>query len=203
MDISASISSLAVNIIVILGSILLLLVVAVIVYFVYWKNKQYDTLAIIIKRLPNGATTWRTTRAGMIRNPFSKKTEFRLKGGNVPLDTKDIPFTPGKKIVFLEQKDVKSYVFMDYEIAKKEIKLTCTQEDLSWAINSYGDFVRTFKNNTLREVLSFALVALAVVTVIILIAMLIKKFDVLLTISETLKETAIALRAGGTTIVGG
>lgn len=138
----------------------------------------------------------------------------------------------GKKIVFIANKGVKSHVFIEPSLTQKlvakfkraelephsmvtkkgfieprisgydTLQLTCGIEDLTWAQREFERNVKTYGMSSIRELLPYLIWALSVMGTIVLIYILIQKFDVLANVSAQLAEAAKAIRdaKGGTVI---
>lgn len=181
----------------------------------WWTKvlKQFNAHVMIFERQPNGTVIVSNDRGGIFRDPIQQTVSFKLKRAATVLrpqaeGTDGIWFPyhlskRGKVQVYLLKTGAKSYIFLDTKITDKKLKLTVTDEDVEWAIRQYHRSINIYGGRDWRELLPYAMWGLVVVGTIVLIALILKKFDVL---ADVAREFAIAtdyLRqaSSGTTIV--
>lgn len=150
---------------------------------------------------------WQHDGFGHLRQRFDKagiytdkKTDHKLlflKKSNVGLKADNIPYVPtGKgKAVFLLQTGLKNFKFIKPELKEDHVKLSIGEEDINWALHEFKKDKVAFDQKGILQILQLMLPIFALIVVMIVAIQLIKKFDVLVYISDRIVEAAAILQA--------
>jgi len=191
----ASVSNIALNILIIVLSILFGggCIAAILVWYFKWK-KYKDFKCIIWERDGFGQVTETYDQAGIFIDPKTNNKRFFLKSGNVGLNPDNIPYIPGKtKVVYLLKTGLKNYYFIKPTIDDKNLKLTVGEEDVNWAINAYERQKKMFSMSLLLQYMPFILLGFTVMIILIIFIYFFKEFGVMRDVAIAFQEAAQSL----------
>lgn len=185
------------------------------------KQKQYKHYtALIFKRKKDkeGKETIvfvGTDNGAIIKDKKLKKRVFRLKKNNVHLGeeenmnfdedrTLDIPSIPSEKggeIVFLEKLGPKKFAFGNPCSVTGEIEVIITEADVAEAIRSYDINAKYYGGKEWQKWIGPISFAVFAVLIIVLIFIVLQKFEILAKVSDRLVEVAQLVNTGKTSAV--
>lgn len=203
--IQSTATNVGVIIMIVLIGLIFIAIVGFSVYF-YQLNKSYKKYKVIIFRRykdSNGneiPAYVGEDKGRWLYDKKLKKVKFHLKQRNIDLgesekatydsdrdlDIPKIPNEQGGYVVFIEQVGIKKYAFGEPFIIEGSIKIKVTEADVAEAIRTYDLHTRTFgkkQNELLVLGFYFGIAALTLVLIIIIL----NKFDMIVTAAETLK----------------
>jgi len=164
------------------------------------KRWDYDVVWLNKDRVTGGYD-----KGGIFVDNKTKVKMFFLKQAKVGMNPDQVPWRLiGKtRVVFLIRYGVKNFRFIDTSGLGKGIKAEVGEEDVNWAVVDYERQKSVFGSDRLLQFLPIISLAVVGVIILIMIIMVLKKFDVLQDVAATLKDTAIILRdaRSGTTVI--
>lgn len=156
-------------------------------FMVYRPYRQYEVIIFEKDNFSNVVTT--KDYGGIFVKGDNKR--LWLKSSKVSLPADNIPYiiVAGSRLkrLFLHKKGHKNYVFVDVELDDKGLKFNVGEEDVNWALISYKQSQLRFQNNIWVTLAPYGIVLVAMFVTFAIFFMLIKKFDTLLEIAQTLK----------------
>lgn len=182
----------AIALIVFFGFILAVLGgVLILIYLFYWRYRQFNI--IIWEKDPVGKTIETYDSAGIFMNKKVGIKALWLKKNKVPLDCDRIPFlktSSGNKVYVLKCGN-KSFKYLYPTVCDSGLKFNVGEADLNWGIYEFNLTTDKYqiKNNTTTYI-AMAILFIVTFAIVFMVAMLIKKFDVLLPTVQTLERVA-------------
>lgn len=201
----ANVSGIALNIGIIIISIVVAGGLLLLALFLYFKWKRYREYSCIIWEKDGfGQMKQTSDRAGIFVDGRTKNKRLFLKNANVGLDPNNVPYVQqgGSKFIYLLRTGLKNFQYIRPVIGNPAITLTVGEEDVNWAVNAYERQKRLFAQNIFMQYLPF--IALAFVSIIILVIFIyfFKEFSTLKALGSSMSEAAKAIaQAQGTTII--
>lgn len=143
---------------------------------------------------------------GRVRyNKKLKKWEFHLKNADVvmgeeetktkdedrDLDIPSIPYEKGGRVIFIEKLGNRKYAFGKPFIIEGNVKVIVSEADCAEAIKSYDTNAKTFGKKP-NYVFAFTLYIIFAVLVLVMIIMILQKFESITTAAEAFKQGAVA-----------
>jgi len=164
-------------------------------FFVHFK--KYRDKVVILKRIDDeGRVTRRFDFGGVFRTK-SGGVEYRLLRSKAVLDVSNYKYIPNDvkgRTVFVYQHEENNYTFAFPKLVNQDIEITVGQEDVTGAIRDFEKFSNAFnKQSVFMQILPMVGLIVFAFTVIVVLAMLFQKFDVLSSLADSLKETASTL----------
>jgi hypothetical protein len=197
-----------IGILISLGSTILVMAVMGAAAFWFVMNKKFNIDCVIFSKVNNGYVRV-LDKAGFVKDPKTKEMHLKLKKHKVSLNADNVPYllnsTGGGKTLFLYQNGIRSFSFIVPNVKEQGAEMTVMEEDISWAVREYNKNVSLFGQSGLDKMMPFMVWGLIVVGSIVMLSLLLKKFDVLADVAENLRmasvELAKANAAGGGTII--
>jgi len=187
----ASAGNTALNIAVMIGSILIAIGAMALIGFIYIQYKKYNQFNIVIfQRDGFNQLTSKFDKGGIFVDSKTKNKRLFLRKHNVGLDPDNVPFIQnqnGKKTVYLLQTGLKNFHYINVNIKEPTITLSVGEEDVNWAINAYEKQKKLFQQSLLMQLLPFIALAFVGIIICIIFIYFFKEF-------ATLKDMAIALK---------
>lgn len=201
------VSTIVLNIVVMLLSVLVVGGLVIVITFVWLRWKRYTQFScVIFEKDGFNNVNESYDKAGIFVDRKTQNKRFFMKKANVGLDPDKVPYiTAGKrKTVYLIRTGLKNFRYLNFRnVANDELEFIVGEEDVNWAINAYERQKRLFNQNAFLQYLPF--IALAFVSIIILVIFIyfFKDFAVLKEAGLYMKEAAIALQhaKSGTTVI--
>lgn len=193
-----------------------ILIVVLVLGGIWWYKKiqkQYDCTCIVYDKQPNGTIICSTDIGGVFRDPMSDTVSFRLKKNNTVMTTKGkgintywFPYiitSTGKKLVSLLKTGVKSFRFIEVDLKTNSVYMTITDEDLEWARTDFNRNAKLYGTSTWKELLPYVMFIVCAIMIIVMLSVVVKKFDVLVELSNNLNVLAETVRqtTTGTTVI--
>lgn len=159
-------------------------------WWYFFNHKPYRQIRVTVFQKDNFGNVITTKDwAGIFTKGDNKR--LWLKAGKVSLPADNIPYVPilGSKTkeLFLHKKGHKNYVFVNPFLDDESLEFNVGEEDVNWALISYKQAMTKFQNNIWVTLAPYGIVLVAIFVTFAIFFMLIKKFDTLLAIAETLK----------------
>jgi len=192
----AAIGGQALNILIVVISILIVGAFVIVLTLLYLKWRRYQEYKCVVWEEDGfGQLNENIDSAGIFVDAKTKNKRFFMRRANVGLNPDNVPYIPtrgGKKVVYLLRTGLKNFTFIKPRI-KQTLTLQVGEEDVNWAINAYERQKRLFNQNVLLQYMPF--IALGFVSIIILIMFIyfFKDFAVLKEVAVSLKEAAVAM----------
>jgi hypothetical protein len=171
------------------------------------KNKKYAQFVCVIWRKDGfGQLVQESDRAGVFVDKVTNNKRLYLKKANVGLDPDNIPYLSAgrSKFVYLYRTGLKNFRYIQPVITDKYVSLKVGEEDVNWALNDYERVKKAFaKKDVLKEMLPYIVFSLLIIAFLVMVVFILKKFDVLVAVSENLKTVASSLAQAnsGTTVL--
>lgn len=191
--------------------ILIVTFILVFVIIILGRMKYNQYKCVIFEWDGTGNVNETYDKAGIFVDGKTKNKRFFLKKNNVGLSPDNIPYIPNyskggftpKRTVYLLRSGLKNFRFLSFNIGNPYFSINVGEEDVNWAINSYERSKKAFIQNTLVQVLPYIGMLVMGLIIIILVYILLSKFDVLAKVADSLTEVATILRdaRSGTTVV--
>lgn len=205
----AGISSTALNIFVLVMSILVfggLIVGGVWFYLQYKRFSQFK--CVIFERDGFGQLIETYDKAGVFVDNKTKNKRLFLKKNKVGLDPDTIPYLPsvgGKRIIYLLKTGLKNFHYLNINVTKPGVTLSVGEEDVNWGINAYERGKKMFSQSLLMQLLPFIAIAFTTIIILIIFIYFFKNFDVLADVAEALQKAAEAYAQAetGTVVIEG
>jgi hypothetical protein len=217
--IQSTATNVGVVIMLVLIGIIILAIVGFSVYF-YQLNKAYKKYKVVIfRRYKDNNGNEIPAYVGEDKGRWMydkklKKVKFHLKIRNIDmgesekqeydsdrdLDIPKIPNESGGYVVFIEQVGIKRYAFAAPFVINGNVQIKVTEADVAEAIRTFDLHTRTFgkkQNELLVLGFYFGIAALTLVLIIIVI----NKFDMIVTAAETLKSASQNMAASGGNVI--
>jgi len=189
--------------------------------YLYMKNKLYKNYTVFIykrKKDKEGKETLvfsGTDKAAIIKDKKLKKRVFKLKKNNVHLgeeeginfdenrnlDIPSIPSERGGEVVFLEKLGPKKFAIATPFLFEGNVQVVVTEADVAEAIRAYDINAKYFGGNEWSKWVGPIAFAVFAVLIIVLISVVLQKFDVLKEVGDKLVEAAQIINAGRTSAV--
>lgn len=202
-----SFTSGALNVIIMIVSVVLGLAFCVGMYFIYRNWKKYQAYVVEIYE-PDGTISY--DQAGVFLDSKTKNLRFHLKKNKVGLSPDELPQysyrVPGnKRKVFLLRTSRKGLQFVKVEIDDPVIKYNVGDEDINWAVNSYERQKALFADNKWMALIPFIAIAFVSIIILIIFIYFFKDFAVLKEVAVAFRDaaTALAQAQSGTTVIPG
>ena len=199
----------------IVGGVVILGIITIITYFVM-KNKAYDKHKVIVwkryktqdgKEIP---TIVDRNEKGMIK--YDKKLKrrfFHLKNANChmgeeetksydeirDLDIPSIPCEKGGRVVFVEKLGVKKYAFGETFIIAGHPVVIISAADCAEAMRSFDNNAKTFGKKP-NQVLAFTLYVILAAMILVMIIVVLQKFELIAEAADKFAIGAQAMRTG-------
>jgi hypothetical protein len=133
---------------------------------------------------------------------IDKKTDMKrlfLKTHGASLDADKVKYVmgnKGQKYIYLRKYSQKNFAFIDIsELLKAhDANLKVSEQDVNWAIHEYRKHKTLDNKDWLAKWLAPMLFGFAAIALVILVAFIFQKFDVLQTTAQTINSAAEALR---------
>jgi hypothetical protein len=189
------------NIVVIILSIVV--PVAIIGGIMWWwtekKTKYNQFICVVLHRDGTGNIHQSYDKAGIFVDKKTNNKLFFMKNNNVGLSPDNVPYIPGaggKKLVYLLQYGLKNFAFINVRIKDNtnEIQLQTSEEDVSWAVNSYERQKKLFTQGLFMQLLPFLVIGFVSIIILVIFVYFFKNFAVLKDLGAALQSTAEALK---------
>lgn len=202
----ASMGSTALNLGVMLGSILIVVGVCTTGVVLFLKWKRFSAFSCRVWEM-DGFGQWCETvdKAGIFVDSKTKNKRFFLKKNNVGLSPDNVPYIPsaGAKIVYLLKTGLKNFRFIHVRPANPSVVLSVTEEDVNWAVNAYERQKKIFSQDKFMQYLPFMILAFVCVIILIIFIYFFKNFDTLKEVAEAFRDASAKLAEAnaGTVVV--
>lgn len=156
--------------------------------------RKYCDKVVILKRISeDGTLTRRFDRGGVFKVKGGGK-EYRLFKSKTALDISKYTYISNDKkgrSVFLYQFGEGNYTFALPKIDDTNLNISVGQEDLTGAIRDYDRFTNIFSQQTwIEKALPLLVILVTAFAIIVMLAILFQKFEVLQGVASSLQETA-------------
>jgi len=193
----AGVGNTALNILVMIFSIIILgaIIYAGIYFYMRWKRYK-EFKCVIWERDGFGQLCETYDQAGIFVDNKTKNKRLFLKKCNVGLQPDNIPYLPsisGTKIVYLLRDGLKNFRFIKPTIGNPNINLNVTEEDLNWGINAYERGKKLFSEKSFLQYLPYIAIAFVSIIILTIFIYFFKDFAVLKEVAIALKEAANAM----------
>lgn len=207
--------------IILIGVILVIFAAAIFgIWWFYSQNKKYKKyMCIIWKRHKNDSTKTEVPvivgidRGAYMKDKKIKKWVFHMRKANVDLgqeeresldedrvlDVPTVPLETGGAVVFVEKLGHKKYAVGQPFIVDGQVRIRVSNADLSEALRAYDINAAVYGKKT--SWLGPAMFIICAVLVIVLIAVVLNKFEVLKEVSQNLIDAGKYCNGGGDAIV--
>ena len=189
--------------------------IIVMVFYLWMKNKQYKKYKVLIykrKRNQDGTKTLvfvGTDKAAIKYDRKLKRRYFHLKKNNVhlgeeetddldenrELDVPSIPSESGGETVFLEKLGPKKFAFGDPNIIHGEVKVIVSEADSAEATRAYDINAKLAGKDGWKWAGPIAFAVFAVL-IVVLIAVVLQKFEILQDVVTGLDKVSQTLMQG-------
>lgn len=144
-------------------------------------------------------------KGGVILDRKTGNKLFFLKKYKVGLNPDNIPYnhdTKGTKRVFLFRDGIKNFKFLKMSIySNPGLVIDVGEEDVNWATNTYERQKKLFAQTMLMQLMPYIIIAFVSIIILIIFIYFFKDFDTLRETAIALREAAVAIKGGGTTVV--
>ena len=200
MDVLTTMGSGALNfVIIIIAIFVLLLITAGFTWFLFNRKlkNQYDCIIITDKG------DYEKDQAGIYKDWKTKNRLFHLKKNKVGLAPDNIPYkwVGKRKTVFLFKTGLKRFHFIDIQPEGEDLSYSLTQEDLNLANEEHEKSKKTFSTTLLMQLIPIISIAVVALVALFIVIFVYRKFDVLVEVSQNLKETASILAQTKTGVI--
>lgn len=203
-------AGMALNITIMVISIMIIGGVCIFALYMYLNWKRYQQyVCIIFEKDGFGQITETSDKAGVFVDKKTKNKRLYLKKNKVGLDPDTIPFVPsvkGRKVIYLLKTGLKNFHYIKMNISPPRMTLSVGEEDVNWALNSYERGKKMFSQGMLLQFMPYIAVAFVSIIILVIFIYFFKNFDTLVKVAEGLQAAAEAYaraQTGTTVITGG
>lgn len=170
----------------------------------FFKWKRYNGFNVTIFAEDSfGQKVIRHDRGGIFVEGKTNNKKLFIEKENVGLDYDKLKYiidSKGKKNIFLVCNKDKDYHFIYPEFVKPtNLQFTMGEEDLNWGINAYERAKNAYDfKNMIMQYLPFAGLVFLGMIFIVFVVVVLKKFDVFVTLADKLHEIALVLKEAST-----
>lgn len=202
----AGVSNIALNIFIMLVTVLFIGCILIAGVWFYLRFKRYSQYKCVIwGRDGFGQITEGVDKAGVFIDKKTGNKRLYLKKGNVGLQPDNIPYIQSGKdrIVYLLNTGLKNYKYIRPNFDIEHFTFEVGEEDVNWGVNAYERVKKSFGTSLLMQLLPFIAIAFTVIIILIMFIYFFKGFPQLVAMSANLKDAIIAGTQGcmGTTVI--
>jgi hypothetical protein len=163
--------------------------------FYYYNNKKKWSEYVCIVWVRDGFGQLRQLhdQAGIFMDKKTHNKLFFMRKANVGLTPDNIPYLQGpdgKKYVYILRNGLKNFYFIRPDVDFSTVKVSVTEEDVNWAVNSWLKAKETFTFDDFLKYLPYISLAIVSIIILIMIIYVLKNFEVLKDVALSLEETA-------------
>lgn len=205
----ASISGTALNIGVIILTILIVVGIVGFATYMYGRWKKYREFdCIIFEKDGFGQITEKTDKAGVFVDNKTKNKRFFMKSANVGLDPDNIPYVRtanNKKVVYLLQHGLKNFRYLKFGFQTERFRIKVGEEDVNWAINEIERQKKVFSQSMWMQLMPYIAIAFVTIAILVIFIYFFKGFGDLKLMAEALRDMSanVAQAKTGTTVITG
>lgn len=201
-----SIGSGALNIAVMIFSIIAVFGFVTGAIFLLMKWRRYQEYKIVIWYFDAfGQISQKHDSAGLFVKRKTKSKRLWLKKGKVGLSPDNIPVinTAKGKTVYLLQIGAKNFRYINPDFKKGQYKFTVGEQDVNWAIHEYEADKKQFQDNVLLQYMPFIAIGFVTIVILIIFMYFFKEFGTLKEVAVAFENAAknFALTQSGTTVI--
>ena len=186
------------------GGILVVIILAslgALGWYFYSQAKKYKQfVCIIFSKDALGNAIREIDSAGIFVDKTTNMKRFFIKKANIGLDPDHVKYimgTNGKtKYVYLRKYAPKNYAFYDLSklLAADNAELKVTEQDVNWALQEFRKHKALDNKNFWNQYGTYIIWGFAVITTLVLFALLVQKFDVLQSVAGALSNAATSVK---------
>lgn len=186
------------------GGILILIILASIVAVVWYFNSQSKKwkqfVCIIFTKDAFGNAIREVDQAGIFVDKVTGMKRFFIKKANIGLDPDNVKYilsSDGKvRYVYLRRYAPKNYAFYDFTslLSNDKPGLSVTEQDVNWALQEYRKHKALDNKNFWSQYGTYVIWGFAVISTLVLFALLVQKFEVLSNVASAINGAAQALK---------
>ena len=186
------------------GGILVIIILATIGSLIWWfysqakKWKQF--VCIIFSKDAFGNAIREIDNAGIFLDKTTNMKRFFIKKANIGLDPDKVKYimsTDGKtKYVYLRKYAPKNFAFYDLTklLEKDNAQLSVTEQDVNWALQEFRKHKALDNKNFWNQYGTYIIWGFAVISTLVLFALLVQKFEILSSVASSISAAATALK---------
>jgi hypothetical protein len=186
------------------GGILIIIILATIGSLIWWfysqakKWKQF--VCIIFSKDAFGNAIREIDNAGIFLDKTTNMKRFFIKKANIGLDPDKVKYimsTDGKtKYVYLRKYAPKNFAFYDLTklLEKDNAQLSVTEQDVNWALQEFRKHKALDNKNFWNQYGTYIIWGFAVISTLVLFALLVQKFEILSSVASSISAAATALK---------
>lgn len=206
MEFASSMAGFALNIIVIIITVLVAGTIVTAAVWAFIRYRRYSQYVIRIVTIDGfGQPKIKLDGGGVFVDPRTKNKRLFLKNANVGLDPDNIPSIPEgrSQVVYLLQSGLKNFTYIRFNVTGNRLIPQVGEEDVNWAVNAYERQKRVFGQSLLLQYMPFIALVFVSVIILILFIYLFKNMSVFKDVAEAMTTAArtIAQNNGGTVIL--
>jgi len=186
------------------GGILIVIILAVMAsvvwYFISQAKRYGQFICVIFSKDAFGNAIREFDKAGIFLDKSTNMKRFFMKKANVGLDPDKVKYimsSNGKqKFVYLRKYGPKNFAFYDLTtlLVNDNPELKVTEQDVNWALQEFRKHKSLDNKNFWNMYGTYIIWGFAVISTLVLFALLVQKFEVLQGIANSLNNAAIAIK---------
>jgi len=169
-------------------------------FFIAQTRKWGQFVCIIFSKDAFGNAIREVDKAGIFLDKTTKMKRFFIKKANIGLDPDKVKYimsTDSKtRFVYLRKYAPKNYAFYDLTklLEKDNPELAVTEQDVNWALQEFRKHKALDNKNFWSMYGTYIIWGFAVITTLVLFALLLQKFEILASVANAINSAAIALK---------